>query len=357
MSERIPRGRADRPRRRARASQPRDGDALAAGLRGVALDVVAAWKDVLLAVAIVAALAAARSLPRSPWADRLALAYAAIVVGYRLVPQVWLGGERDHQGRALRTPPPPASASPRYVLGRLARRSTGCGGGRASPLLVGVRRGRRGLAGSSTSTSCRCSGGATRACRAGSRSSSVSRTAVSPGLPENWILNTGDEEPAAASGLDRSSARSRRRTCSSSSLLLLAASGAGRGRSRSARSLFVGPPLHAHAGGVPRAAVGLVVLALRSAPLVRPPRSRWRRSSASVAFVASFPTIGPTTTYTRGGARRACARTPPVGGAGREHDPLTGGRRVDIEPPARTCETGCAPSCATRRATGSGTPA
>ena len=51
-----------------------------AGIRGASLDVVAAWKDVLLAVALVVALLGARSVPLRLWADRLALAYAAFVL-------------------------------------------------------------------------------------------------------------------------------------------------------------------------------------------------------------------------------------------------------------------------------------
>ena len=50
-----------------------------AGVRGASLDVVAAWKDVLLAAALVVALLGARSLPLRLWADRLALVYAAFV--------------------------------------------------------------------------------------------------------------------------------------------------------------------------------------------------------------------------------------------------------------------------------------
>ena len=51
----------------------------AAGVRGTALDVVSAWKEVLLAVALVLVAAGARRLPfRRPPADWLALAYGAL---------------------------------------------------------------------------------------------------------------------------------------------------------------------------------------------------------------------------------------------------------------------------------------
>ncbi|HET8741230.1 MAG TPA: hypothetical protein VFM41_01285, partial [Gaiella sp.] len=66
-----------------------------AGLRGGTLDVVAAWKEALLVVAFLfaaAAVAVVGSLPRLVWADRLALAYGALVVLYWLLPQSWLDG-------------------------------------------------------------------------------------------------------------------------------------------------------------------------------------------------------------------------------------------------------------------------
>ncbi|MFN8223040.1 MAG: hypothetical protein U0R50_07270 [Gaiellales bacterium] len=97
-----------------------------AGVRGDALDAVAAWKDALLAVAIAAALVAAhdrlqrigarRALPL--WSDRLAALYGVLVVLYAVVPQGWLGGEASTRGvvLALRHHLLPLGA---YVLGRL----------------------------------------------------------------------------------------------------------------------------------------------------------------------------------------------------------------------------------------------
>ena len=89
-----------------------------AGIRGAALDVVAAWKDVLLAVALAVALVAARSVPVRLWADRLALAYAAFVVLYWFLPQSWLDGAATHRGQlfAARHDLIPVAA---YFLGRL----------------------------------------------------------------------------------------------------------------------------------------------------------------------------------------------------------------------------------------------
>jgi hypothetical protein len=89
-----------------------------AGLRGGALDVVAAWKEALLAVALVAVLWRSRRIPLARVADRLALAYATIVVLYAVLPQDWLGGEATSRGvlLALRHDLVPVAA---YGLGRL----------------------------------------------------------------------------------------------------------------------------------------------------------------------------------------------------------------------------------------------
>ena len=89
-----------------------------AGIRDTALDVVAAWKDALVLVAVAAALIGAGALPRLGWADRFALAYGAIVVLYWLLPQSWLGGGATARGElyALRHHLLPLGA---YILGRL----------------------------------------------------------------------------------------------------------------------------------------------------------------------------------------------------------------------------------------------
>ena len=69
-----------------------------AGVRDTALDIAAAWKDVVLLAALALALAAAGSLPSFHWADRLALAYGTMVVVYWLLPQSWLDGEATARG-------------------------------------------------------------------------------------------------------------------------------------------------------------------------------------------------------------------------------------------------------------------
>jgi hypothetical protein len=75
-----------------------------AGLRGHALTAVEAWKEVLLGAALLFHAARAlrrRELPFRPNAvDALALAFAAVVYLYAVLPQGWLGGSADLSGIA-----------------------------------------------------------------------------------------------------------------------------------------------------------------------------------------------------------------------------------------------------------------
>jgi hypothetical protein len=90
----------------------------AAGVRGTALDLVSAWKEVLLGLALVLVLRARGSLRFAPAPiDWLALAYGALVVAYGVLPQHWLGGGATHKGVlfGLRHDLLPVAA---YFLGR-----------------------------------------------------------------------------------------------------------------------------------------------------------------------------------------------------------------------------------------------
>ncbi len=66
------------------------------GIRGHALDAIQAWKEILLAAALASVAVAALHAHRLPFrpvlVDWLALAYAAVVVLYALIPQSALGG-------------------------------------------------------------------------------------------------------------------------------------------------------------------------------------------------------------------------------------------------------------------------
>jgi hypothetical protein len=89
-----------------------------AGLRGTSLTVVSAWKEALLVLALVVVVVARRRLPFDGRAiDWLALAFAAFVVVYALIPQGWLDGGATREGvlYGLRHDLVPVGA---YFLGR-----------------------------------------------------------------------------------------------------------------------------------------------------------------------------------------------------------------------------------------------
>jgi hypothetical protein len=73
-----------------------------AGVRGGALTVISAWKEVLLLAALALVVAERRALPfsRTFLPDLLALAFAAFVVVYALIPQSVLDGGATHKGIA-----------------------------------------------------------------------------------------------------------------------------------------------------------------------------------------------------------------------------------------------------------------
>ncbi|HEX3807091.1 MAG TPA: O-antigen ligase family protein [Gaiellaceae bacterium] len=69
------------------------------GVRGTALTVVSAWKDVLLLAALVLVVVSRRRLPfDGTLADWLAVVFGAFVVVYGVLPQSWLGGGATHKG-------------------------------------------------------------------------------------------------------------------------------------------------------------------------------------------------------------------------------------------------------------------
>jgi hypothetical protein len=263
-----------------------------AGLRGDALDVAAAWKEVLLVVAFVAAVAAAGSVPRLFWADRLALAYGALVVLYWALPQSWLGGDATARGElyALRHHLLPLGA---YALGRLVtldrtwwRRIAltivvvGCGlaaWGLIDVYLVPLQWWRDSGVPDWFSEQL----GLAYRCLSG--------------LPENWILNTDEESPVRRLVSTFLSPLATAYTLVVACLLLAAARP--RRWTIAAGALAYAGLLWTHT----RAAfialpAGLLVLALlrRSAPIGG---LAVASVVASVVFVAIFPTIGPGTTY------------------------------------------------------------
>jgi hypothetical protein len=272
-----------------------------AGVRDTALDVAAAWKDALLLVALAAALAAAGSLPTLTWADRFALAYGAIVVVYWLVPQSWLDGEATARGElyALRHHLLPLGA---YLLGRLVpldrewwRRiglaivGVACGlavWGLVDVYLVPIESWRdSGVPGWFAEQL-----GLAYECLSG--------------LPENWILNTDEESPVRRLVSTFLSPLATAYTLVVA-LLLLASTRWRRWTVAAAAVVSLGLLwTHTRAAFLALAA-GLVVVALL--------RRSWLPAALAVGalvvstgFVAVFPTIGPTTTYTS--TELACLR-------------------------------------------------
>ena len=265
-----------------------------AGVRNTALDVAAAWKEAVLVVAFVAAVAAVGSVPRLFWADRLALAYGALVVLYWLLPQSWLNGEATAKGElyALRHHLLPLGA---YVLGRIVtldrtwwRRIAltivvvGCGlaaWGLIDVYLVPLQWWRDSGVPDWFSEQL----GLAYRCLSG--------------LPENWILNTDEESPVRRLVSTFLSPLATAYTLVVTCLLLAAARP--RRWTVAAGALAYAGLLWTHT----RAAfialpAGLLVLALlrRSLPLAGLAAAS---VVASVVFVAIFPTIGPTTSYTQ----------------------------------------------------------
>lgn len=290
-----------------------------AGVRGASLDAVAAWKDALLAAALVAAIVGAGSLPVRLWADRLALGYAAVVVLYWLVPQSWLDGGATERGQlfAARHHLIPVAA---YFLGRLLvlapaawrRLSLALVGlavaltvwGLADVYLVPLQWWRdSGVPGWFD------------------EQLGLAYTGLS-GLPENWVLNTGDEEnpirrlvstflsPLATAYvlvIVLLYLVARRHTRSTVVLIAVAYAGLLWTHTRAA---FIA------------LALGLVVLAAAQRRLL-PVALAVASLVVGVGFVKAFPHVGPSTSYTQ--AELEILREQGRQNPGVSDDPLSGG--------------------------------
>ena len=265
-----------------------------AGVRDTALDVAAAWKEVVLVVALRrrglgGGLAAAARLGRPARArvrraGRPLLAAAPVVARRR----------RDGQGRAVRAPPPPASArrlraravrharpglvAPDRADDRRSRlRARGLGAGRrvprAAPVVAGLRRARLVLA------------------------AARPRVSLPLGPPGELDPQHRRGEPRPPAGLDvpeppRDRVHARRRVPAARRSAAEALDDR-RGRARVRRA-----SLDAHAGGVHRARPSGSSCSPCSGARVPIAGLAVASVVASVVFVAIFPTIGPSTTYT-----------------------------------------------------------
>ncbi len=264
------------------------------GVRGRALDVAAAWKEALLLVALAAALWGARRVPKVTLVDVLAACYAGVVLVYALVPQGVLDGEATARGEllALRHHLLPVAA---YALGRLVSRlweeRSRLGAAIVVAAVVVAVAGLVDLAIVSLQ-SWRESGvpGWYR------EQLGLDYEGLS-GLPENWVYNTGDEQNPI------------RRLVSpllsplASAYVLVVALLYVVSRPRTVwwallAGLLYAALLYTHTRAALGAlAVGLLVLAVvqrRVLPAVLAALS----IVAGAAFLAAYPSIGPSTSYT-----------------------------------------------------------
>ena len=264
------------------------------GVRGTVLDVVAAWKEALLLVALVIVAWHLRGLPPVRAADVLAASYAVAILVYWLVPQSLLDGSATTRGEllALRHHLFPVAA---YVLGRLvsaawpARERVGRLVAAAALVVVVV-----GLADLAfvPLQSWRDSGvpGWYR------EQLGLDYEGLS-GLPENWVYNTGDEDNPI-----RRLVSTFLSPLASAYVLVVALVYV---LSRPFRwwwgllaILLYAGLLYTHTRAALAAlAVGLVVLAIaqrRAAPAVLALAS----VVAGALFLAAYPSIGPSTSYT-----------------------------------------------------------
>ncbi len=289
------------------------------GVRGAALDVAAAWKDVLLAGALAAAVWGSRSLPTSLWADRLALAFAGLVLIYWLLPQSWLDGGATSRGElfAARHDLLPVAA---YFLGRLLVLSA-----------PAWRRVSLALAGTAVLLTLWGLVDVYAVPLQWWRDSGVPgwfRDQLGlgyrglSGLPQNWVLNTGDEENPVRRLVSTFLSPLATSYVLVVVLLYLVARRPNRWSIAAAAISYAGL-LWTHTRAAYLAlALGLLVLAAA--------QRRWLPVGLAVAslvigvgFVKAFPHIGPSTSYTQ--AELQVLRAQGSRQPGVSNDPLSGG--------------------------------
>ena len=264
------------------------------GVRGTMLDVVAAWKEALLLVALLVVAWHVRRFPPVRAADVLAASYAVVILVYWAIPQDVLGGGATARGEllALRHHLFPVAA---YALGRLAgfawEERGRLGGLIALSAMVVAVVGLADLAFISLQ-SWRDSGvpGWYRE-QLGLNYEGLS------GLPENWVFNTGDEDNPI-----RRLVSTFLSPLASAYVLVVALIYVVSRRFRwwwaVATAVLYVALLYTHT----RAALGALVLGLlvlafaqrRLGPAVLAAGS----VVMSTAFLAVYPTIGPSTSYT-----------------------------------------------------------
>ena len=264
------------------------------GLRGTRLDVAAAWKEALLLVALLVVAWKVRRLPSVTAADVLAASYAAVIVAYWLIPQDVLGGEATARGEllALRHHLFPVAG---YALGRLvavAWQERGRVGGLVvlSAVVVAVV-GLLDVAFVSLQAWRDSGVPGWFAEQLGLDYEGLS------GLPENWVYNTGDEN----NPIRRLVSTFLSPLASAYTLvvaLIYIASRPLRWWWGLTGGLLYVALLFTHTRAAFAAlAFGLVVLAIAQRRVL-PASIAAGTVVASALFIAAYPTIGPSTSYT-----------------------------------------------------------
>lgn len=264
------------------------------GVRGVALDAVAAWKEVLLAAAFVVVAWNVRRLPSVRVADVLALAYAGIIVAYALLPSAWLEGAATLRGEllALRHHLLPVAG---YALGRLvgevwgARRSLG---NAVALTALGVA-----LVGLLDLALLSLQAWRESGVPGWYREQLGLDYEGLSGLPENWVYNTGDEQNPIRRLVSTFLSPLASAYALVVALLYVLSRPFRWWWGLAALLLYVGL-LYTHTRAALAAlACGLVLLALvqrRLAPAVLAVASL----VVSAAFLVAYPALGPSTSYT-----------------------------------------------------------
>ncbi|HXG77396.1 MAG TPA: O-antigen ligase family protein [Gaiellaceae bacterium] len=264
------------------------------GVRGTALDVLAAWKEALLAAGVAVAAWSLRRRPAVRLADLLALAYAAAVLAYAVLPQAWLEGEATARGEllALRHHLLPVGG---YLLGRL---------------LGGLVGGRARLGGAIALTA--AAAALIGLLDLGLVSLQAWRDSGVPGwyreqlglayeglsgLPENWVYNTGDEQNPIRRLVSTFLSPLASAYLFLVALLYVASRPLRWWWSLLGLLLYVAL-LYTHTRAAFGAlAAGLLVLALAQRRLA-PAVLAGATLAVAAAFLAVYPTLGPTTSYT-----------------------------------------------------------
>jgi hypothetical protein len=264
------------------------------GIRGDRLDVVAAWKEALLALAVAVLAWSLRDRVTITVVDVLAGAYTIAVLLYAVVPQDWLGGEATARGEllALRHHLLPVGG---YALGRLlgtARRDTAWLG--VALVLTAAGLAFVGLVDLALVSlqAWRDSGVPSWY----SEQLGLDYRGLS-GLPENWVYNTGDEENPIRRLVSTFLSPLASAYAFVVALLYVVSRHLHWWWALVAALLYVAL-LYTHTRAAFAAlAVGLVVLSVaqrRLAPAVLAVAS----VVVSTAFLAVYPSIGPSTSYT-----------------------------------------------------------